>query len=299
MQEREAWARLSALLREAAEVLDRLAQEKSADERGGQEAGASCEHMMAVEEVVPNARERQAKALAVLEGLGIEVRKVLEISEEEQALLMLSRLIAERYPLVRPFLQRVKRHQGDGSPFQMSLANAAQEEVGAITQLATLAHQAGLLAEYTYWRSPRRLLRAAPSRHGLAINFFTGSWLELYIMQVVEQILREAGDADAGCVFRAQVVFPNGDQFDLDAFLVVHGRRIWIEAKTGDDFADKLPKYARLRPRLCQQREEALLVCADMQSGDPMAAMRGRLAEMQLCGLDDFEVRLRELACAS
>ncbi|RME81943.1 MAG: hypothetical protein D6771_07655, partial [Zetaproteobacteria bacterium] len=89
--------------------------------------------------------------------------------------------------------------------------------------------------------------------------------------------------------------------FELDVAFSVGEQIFWIEAKTTDDFSELLPKYKKFSRLLCADKRFAILVWANYQDDDPVAATRGALAQMTICSLAGFREHLERAldACRS
>ncbi len=276
--------RLSQLLAECAALCESLCARR-ATEGGSLQAAAPA---------APEASALAAgAALDHLERLGVQVLRHAPITDAERGLLALASQMAKKYESIKPLLQRIKRAQSSGETITMKLASADQQQVNDITQMARLAHEAGLLPSFHYAKSPVYQLRCAAPNSPVAINFFTGEWLELYAYAALLDAAAEAGwTPDA--LLRAQVRLPNGDEFDLDlCFLTPAGQLVWVEAKTGNDFAQLLPKYARIAQQLALSQDHAWLLWADFDADNPMQATRALVSGMRLVPLDAFPVLLQ------
>ncbi len=295
MERREIWRRLAALHREMAELFESLARASGAGDRAGGEPPPPAVDPPPREEGADGDFER--RAVACLESLGITVIGEPQRWPAEVGFERLARLIANKYDNVVELVRRIRHAQATRGTVRLDLRDQRQDVIADVTLLCDLAHKAGLLTDYCYRRTPYRRLSAVPSPTPLAIRFFGGGWLELHVRRTLLDLLEARGAAvDRGAVFGARVRLPDGDEFELDAFAVVGDTRIWIEAKSGHDFVPE--KYARIRRRLCRPSDHALLLWADHRGDDAIAAVRGAVADMTLCGLADFGARLRAiLAC--
>ena len=224
----------------------------------------------------------------------ITVRGSLQFNDNEQGLLTLAHVIGRKYATVERLLHKIKQAQSSRRHISMDLSRLPQQQIADITLVAHLAHKAGLLTGHQYTKSPRYRLQLDAPRDPMAINFFTGQWLELFVAKIVES-QRETFDGDFRAAYRIVVSLPNGDQFDLDAVLAIGQRLIWVEAKTTDDFTRHLRKYRHVSRLLCESSRDAILLWAGYENrGDLFAATRGAVAHMTLCAPSTFEKLLLE-----
>jgi len=184
-------------------------------------------------------------------------------------------------------IKAIKRAQSSRSALSLSLRDQPQEVIADVTLVASMASKAGLLPNYKYLRSPQYRLFCDAPVSPIAINFFTGQWLELFALQAVREAEAAFG-VDTHPVAGVHVELPNGDQFELDLVFTVDGRLVWVEAKTTDDFAGLLPKYKTISQALCRSERDAILLWSGFERGDALQATRGALARMTLCSPDGF-----------
>ncbi|GAB6080685.1 hypothetical protein [Hydrogenophilus hirschii] len=202
--------------------------------------------------------------------------------------------MAKKYDTIRPLLQKVKQAQASGQGIYLNLQKEPQQTISDITNVATLANKAGLLPNYKYLKSPKYQLFCDSPRSPVAINFFTGQWLELFALSVVREIeIMAATPLSPFC--GVHVELPNGDQFDLDLVLSIANRLIWVEAKTTNNFGDLLPKYKKISELLCASAEDAILLWSGFDEMDKVQATRGTLARMTVCSPRQFPTYVRNL----
>jgi len=294
MNQQKALLRLADLFQEAATILRTLAESSEKKESPIEaEAEAATDAAPDPEKASPAVSEPASQTRALLARRGVEVLRTTEIEEEERGLLTLARLMAQWHSAIKPLLQQIKRAQSSRQRVHLNLQHHSEAEIHAITQVATLAERAGLLPNYRYLRSPTRQLFCDAPISPLAINFFTGRWLELFAFGVVRKLEQRLGKP-FDPLLDAHVRLPNGDQFDLDLVFAWQGRLIWIEAKTTNDFSLLLPKYQSISKLLCRERDDAILLWSNFDPEDEMMRARGQQARMRLCDPGSFERCLEE-----
>ncbi len=226
-----------------------------------------------------------------LEAAGLRVKAVVAGGRIDPELAKLARLIADKYPNLVPLIDAIKRAQSTREMIHMDLKPYPAQQIADITLLVDLAHKAELLPAFKYRKSPVRELYCAPPVDPRAISFFTGEWLEIY----AETALASCQHLAAAPILhlrRIQVTLPEGDDFELDLVALVNDRLLWIEAKTTNGFARRLPTLRRTSTHLCDQPEDAILLCAHKEAlrfADALAVQ----ARMALCTPDSLADHLR------
>ncbi|GIW49107.1 MAG: hypothetical protein KatS3mg079_583 [Caloramator sp.] len=145
------------------------------------------------------------------------------------------------------------------------MQNKPQEVITYCTQFCSLLYKNAFLSNYSYKKSSR-IITGAPQRVGRVINFFTGGWLENYILNIVISELHTKGINDFSFVQNCQLELPNGDNFEVDMLFIVKDVPIWIECKTGD-YQRYISKYSDFRKRMGTTKENSLLIISDLQAG--------------------------------
>lgn len=235
--------------------------------------------------------------LELLEARGVRVEHTADPTVGGEGLVTLARFIGSKHATVSRFLLELKRARSSGRPVRLDLRDATQEELADITLLANHAYRAGLLPRYEYRRSPRRLLLCEPPVSPVAINFFNGTWLELFALQTVRELAVSTGVSLTPRV-GVQVRLPDDDRFELDVVCAQEDRLIWIEAKTTDGFSHQLPKYRGVSELICDSPRHAVLLWT---GGRPhhLEATRGSLARMTVCAPETLRGHLLELVRGS
>lgn len=291
----EVLVRVADLLEEASGLLRRLAEEGTESEdrrqvRSGGAHGAEAPAPEVVESAGGEVRERVTadnETVRLLSEKGIGIRRIGDVSAEEEGLLTLARVMGRKASTIVPLVKAIKRAQSSRSALSLSLRDQPQEVIADVTLVASMASKAGLLPNYKYLKSPQYRLFCEAPVSPVAINFFTGQWLELFALQTVREAEAAFG-VDTHPVAGVHVELPNGDQFELDLVFTVDGRLVWVEAKTTDDFAGLLPKYKAISQSLCRSERDAILLWSGFERGDVLQSTRGALARMTLCSPDGF-----------
>ncbi|MFZ8812809.1 MAG: type II toxin-antitoxin system HicB family antitoxin [Thermus aquaticus] len=229
---------------------------------------------------------------AWLQSLGIQVVKKREEDEEkEKVLTRLALFLGDRYPSLEKLYERLKQSLSTERQFELSLADAGQEEIANSTQFCTLLKQYALLTSYHYKREERRI-RAKASTEGWVQNFFTGAWLERYVAERLRKHLRSK-NLPHELAMGYQVTLPSGEAMELDILVRVGERVFWFEAKTGE-FQAHIGKYAGLKKVLGLSQKESFLVLLGMDKAraKELSALHGLTVVNQANFLDAFQEAL-------
>ncbi len=191
---------------------------------------------------------------------------VKTFNSEEEADVVFNRIaffMGERYLLIRKFYERIKSTMNSGHSFMMSLKDETQESISSICALANELYRIAFLEEYSYQKSPRFLLYARPNRIPKAINFFTGQWLERFVKESIVQLLdKEFPMLSYHHLLNAQIVLPNGKDFELDLLFQVENQIYWFEAKTGE-YQKYVDKYSKVSQYLELDKSHSFMILID------------------------------------
>lgn len=144
---------------------------------------------------------------------GITIRTMPPEDPADQVINSLSLYLGERYDSLKRILAVIKRNMQQGAYFQESIKNYSQQSVSDATQFCTHLHDIAFLEEYEYFRSPRYLIKAKTTTLPKAQNFFSGQWLERFVLQKVQaavsQISREKDvNLEFAYLLNPQIVLP-------------------------------------------------------------------------------------------
>lgn len=196
-------------------------------------------------------------ALEWLRLRGIAVRHESPPDYDYSALDHLSKLLGEHRKDVRRVFDAIRAALSDKGIIRVDLSRASQEELSYSTQMCTIMRDHALLREYHYAKG-RRLVLGNVLREGYIINYLTGKWFERFVHLKVSALL-QAHSLQADLLVNPKIIFPNGDDFELDLFWTVDSTPLWIECKTGD-YSEHVVKYAKVRKSLHVPAERSILV---------------------------------------
>ncbi len=266
----------------------------------GRHAGAHTAAAARARRKAPGARRLLAQApdaAPVREALaarGIVLHEAASLGRDDEGLLVVAGMIAREWSEVRRFLREVALSVGRR---RSGAVPAPEGRAGAVWRLASACERAGLLPRAGYDRERGYVWFREP-RTPLARAFFQGGWLELHAWAVVRRTL-----PDAPVLFRACIGYGNGRRAELDlCALLPDGGLLWVEAKTGRRYADRLDRYAALAGRLCTGPNDAAVLLTSLEdTEDALVRLRGRQAGMEMLALGELEPWLerRAAACAA
>lgn len=193
----------------------------------------------------------------------VTIKTLCRTPTSDRILDSLAHFIATRYESVRPLVLELKRKQGTGGLIHLDLTDKPSPVVSDVCQLATRLRDLAFLSHYHYSGSPRRELYARPSRDPVAINFFTGGWLERYVRQRVLTTFAARNPAvPLYFLCNPQVLLPNGRDFELDLLVKFGPSVYWFEMKTGEH-RTFLDKYSSVADMLGLPAERCVLVLSE------------------------------------
>ncbi len=224
----------------------------------------------------------------------IKVKTLPVEDESDRVLIPVAEFLGDRYTSLRTLLGKIKSNMQLGRSFTLNLKGEPQDLVSNVCQLCTKLHEIAFLEAYNYQKSPRYLLTAKPTTLPKAQNFFSGKWLEQYILLKVKALVARLpavrGEAVAfDYLLNPQVILPNGSDFELDLIFQVNQHTLWIEAKSGD-YQQHISKYSKVSRLMGLNYDHAIMVLTDLprESCDSLSALFG----MTVLSLEDLESHL-------
>jgi hypothetical protein len=194
----------------------------------------------------------------------ITLLRTVSSGELDETLDRLATILGRRFQNLRPFYQAIKRRMsGQPSPHAIRLAKATPRVISDICQFAIDLNRNGFLRCYHYNRE-QHVLSFDPQMDSRVINFFTGGWLERYVLlTALEQIRAILSDnTEPTKLTKAVLKLPDGQETELDILLGLPDRVIWIECKTGD-WQEYIARFGRVARCLRIPSSQAALVLLD------------------------------------
>jgi len=197
---------------------------------------------------------------------------------------------------VKPLYQQIKRNMQLGDDFTLNLKEESPKTISLICQFGKKLYDVAFLEQYRYFRSPQYLLRAKTTRLPTAQNFFSGQWLERFVMQEVQDVVttlqaQTAQQIDFAYLANPRITLANEQEGELDFLFHVNGHIYWIETKSGD-YQQHISKYAMIARTLELDEKHALMVLTDIPAS--RSAELTALFGMGVCALGEFKAHLFE-----
>lgn len=210
----------------------------------------------------------------------------------------LSFFLGDHYDALSSLLSKIKRAMQAGMPITENLKGRTQQDINDICQFCTRLHEVAFLEQYQYYRSPTYTIKAKTTTLSKAQRFFSGQWLERFILQKVKAIHSLiASEIPGGLWFEylinPQITLPNGDNFELDILAAIGSSIYWIEAKSGD-YQQHVSKYSKFARLIGLDFEHSIMVLTDLPE-DRCEAL-SLLFSMTVCNLRTFEKTLLSIA---
>lgn len=298
---------------ETIKLLERIATalEKIAVSLGNQ---ANCTHPGTISEdkkvvessvEIDNAQDIDAMEVAeefdviekFLNARSIHIKTIPPEDAADEVINSLSEFLGKNYDGLRELLVKIKRSMQQGGFITLSLKDYTQKNVSNVCQFSTRLHEIAFLEQYKYFKSPQYLIKAKTTTLPTAQNFFSGKWLERFVLLSVQKavnlISKELDkEFEFSYLLNPQVSLPNGDDFELDLIFHVNDSFYWIEAKSGD-YQQHISKYSKMSRILNLDFEHSIMVLTDIAPYKSSALTS--LFSMSVLSLTQLEETLIEI----
>lgn len=219
----------------------------------------------------------------------LRLRQEYDTVHDELAL-----LLGSKYYSVSVLIDHIKRTMQQGHTFNLNISQYSQTSIADMTLIGRKLHDLAFLTMYHYQKAPRFQLSARPNTLPEVQNFFSGQWLERYILQVFAGIGHDVQAQLGEAILNPQIVLPNGDDFELDLLATANGRIYWIECKTGS-YQEHIAKYSRFAQMLKLPANQAIMVIPDAH--ESLTQNLSRMFGMHVVNLTELHDHLdRELS---
>lgn len=219
-----------------------------------------------------------------LAGLGLEVQKdVTSLSGPDQALLPLATELGNKFHELEKLHDAIRRSLSGQTRFSVRLDGATPQVVGSCVGFARRLGGLAMLHDVHYDRDTRVLSGRAAS-HGQIVNFFTGHWFELW---VIDCLLTASArlNMPMDWLMNGVVKLPNEQIREIDVFALVEGRPLWVECKTGE-YLEAIQRFKALQQCLRISPAQSVLVVLEAPANT--TAQLRQLWGLQILGLTDF-----------
>jgi hypothetical protein len=227
-----------------------------------------------------------SKIESFLNSKNIKIKNIAA-EEKEEKLDQIAAFMGSQYSSIKRFYGTIKSNMNSGSSFSLNLRDEPPQVISLTCQVAKELHGIAFLEEYRYFKAPKCLLVARPSRSPRALNFLAGNWLERYVRDtLIRLVAAHTKKISFSYVANAQVTLSNGADFEMDLLFHINDQFYWVESKTGE-YQDKIQKYSRIAHKLGLQRSQAFIVLTDV-SQDTKSSLSS-LYHLSVIGVDEVE----------
>ena len=193
-------------------------------------------------------------------------------------------------------MAKIKSNMQRGGFITLTIKDYTQKDVSDTCQFCTRLHEIAFLKQYKYFKSPQFHIKAKTTTLPTAQNFFSGKWLERFVLQTVQKsviaISTEVGKVlDFSYLINPQIILANGNDFELDLIFHVNGSFYWIETKTGD-YQQHISKYSKMSKMIGLDYKHSIIVLTDIQPEKSNALTS--LFSMTVYGLTQLEIGLTD-----
>lgn len=231
-----------------------------------------------------------------LNTINIRIKTIPPEDAADDVINSLSEYLGNNYSGLRELLAKIKRKMQKGEFLKLSMKEYLQKDISSVCQFCTKLHDIAFLEQYKYFKSPQYLINAKTTTLPTAQKFFSGQWLERYVLlsvcKAVNLVSRELDkELEFTYLLNPQISLPNGDDFELDLLFQVNGTFYWVEAKSGD-YQQHISKYYKISQILNLNSEHSIMVLTDVSS-DKLDALT-KLFSMRVCSISQLEEILIE-----
>jgi predicted Zn finger-like uncharacterized protein len=220
----------------------------------------------------------------------IQIKRLPEAQASDDLINSFAMYLGDNYDAIEKLYKMIKRTMQKGESFKLHIANEPQKAISSMCQFAHRLYQSAFLADYKYHKSPQFLITARSSSLPNVQNFFSGQWLERYILQkmievVVNYMANHSTHLKWSYLINPQIKLPNEDDFELDILFEVQERMYWVEAKTGD-YQSYIDKYTKMSKVLGVDNQHAFMVLTNIE--DNLCGSLSSMFSMNVCSIHSF-----------
>jgi DNA-directed RNA polymerase subunit H (RpoH/RPB5) len=205
-----------------------------------------------------------------LELRNIQVKTMPTVDAADDIINSLAEFLGKNYDALRDILAQIKRNMQFGGAFSLSIKKYSQKNISSICQFCTRLHEVAFLEQYKYFKAPQYIIRAKTTALPKAQNFFSGIWLERFVLLSVQKVVNLVSNElnqklQFSYLLNPQIILPNGDDFELDLLFHINDCFYWIEAKSGN-YQQHISKYSKISKILKLDYEHSIMVLTDISS---------------------------------
>jgi predicted Zn finger-like uncharacterized protein len=240
--------------------------------------------------VLINENQRNELIINYLDNKSIQIKKMPEPQASDELINSFALYLGDNYDSIEKLYKMIKRTMQKGESFKLHIANESQKSISSMCQFAHRLYQSAFLADYKYLKSPQFLITARSSSLPNVQNFFSGQWLERYILQKMIEVVENFPNKYSmhpkwSYLINPQIILPNEDDFELDILFEVQNHIYWVEAKTGD-YQSYIDKYTRMSKIIGVDNQHAFMVLTNMD--DNLCESLSSMFSMNVCSIHGF-----------
>jgi len=200
--------------------------------------------------------------------------------------------LGSKFDTLRPFYEAVKKRVGGAHSRPLSVQKMTARERADVTGFGNELLRHAFLKQFRYEKS-KALVFFEPQEDGRVTNFFTGNWLERYVVLQVKEYLatRLSKGQTVEVLVNPQVTLPDGRDFELDVLIAAQSGRgpivMWFECKTGSDHTEYIARYKVAAESMEMSREQCALVLLKPLSAEEKLS-NAAIAGMAILNLSDL-----------
>jgi hypothetical protein len=203
-----------------------------------------------------------------LNNRNIKIKTVPLEEPADKVLNSLADFLGKNYDGLQELLTKIKREMNQGGLITLSMKNYAQKDINNVCQFSTRLHEIAFLEQYKYFKSPRYLIQAKTTTLPTAQNFFSGQWLERFVLLSVQRAVNTVStelskNLRFTYLLNPQVMLPNGDDFELDLIFHINSSFFWVEAKSGS-YQQHINKYSKISKLMNLDENHSIMVLTDI-----------------------------------
>jgi len=237
-----------------------------------------------------NENQKNEFIINYLDKKSIQIKRLPEHQASDELINSFAMYLGDNYDAIEKLYKMIKRTMQKGESFKLHIANEPQKSISYMCQFAHRLYQSAFLADYKYLKSPQFLITARSSSLPNVQNFFSGQWLERYILQKMIEIVENYPNKHSihlnwSYLINPQIILPNEDDFELDILFEIQKHIYWVEAKTGD-YQSYIDKYSRMSKILGVDNQHAFMVLTNID--DALCESLSSMFSMKVCSIHSF-----------
>lgn len=227
-----------------------------------------------------------------LNSRGIVIKQRREQMDLDVTMDRFALTLGSKFDTLCPFYEAVKKRVGGARSSSVSVKDMTPREISDVTGFGNGLHRHAFLKQFRYDRARARVF-FEPQEDGRVTNFFTGNWLERYVvLQVKEYLATHLSEGQTvEMLVNPQVTLPDGSDSELDVLIAApseHGPIVmWFECKTGSDHTEYVARYKVAAESMEMSREQCALVLLKPLSAEEKRS-NAAIAGMAILNLSDL-----------